>query len=106
MLLPLLVPFNSAEGKGGHAIQSVGGWVAASAQFNSPTCFGLLGTFSVSLVAYWYCVVIGVPRLCVNNILGHAVAVERVFSGGRDTILLQRASPTKVQRSILIKSYM
>jgi hypothetical protein len=37
---------------------------------------------------------------CIIIILGCAVAVERVFSGGRDTVLLQRASLNDVVQQL------
>jgi len=68
------------------AIQSIGGWAIV---LNSPTCFGLLMTFFAYLVLY--CVI--VEGFATNIVvLGSAVAVEHVFSGGHDTILLRRAS--------------
>ena len=52
---------------------------------NSPTCFGLLMTFSAYLVSY--CVTL--EGFAANVIvLGSAVAVEQVFLGGCNTISL------------------
>lgn len=41
----------------------------------------------------------------LNNPLGSAVAVERIFSGGRDTISLRRASlkPDTIRILMLVK---
>jgi hypothetical protein len=48
-----------------------------------------------------------VTRLALSNWsnLGSAVAVERIFSGGRDTISLRRASliPETIQVLMLVK---
>ena len=58
------------------AIQFVGGLVT---MLNSPTCFGLLGTFSASLVVYS----IVIDGFMTNIVvLGSATAVGQVFSGG------------------------
>ena len=41
----------------------------------------------------------------LNSFIGSAVAVERIFSGGRDTISLRRASlqPDTVRMLMLVK---
>ena len=81
------------------AIQFVGGLVA---MLNSPTCFGLLRTFSASLVVYS----IVIDGFMTNVVvLGSAVAVERVFSGGHDTISLRHASlqPETIKALMLVK---
>ena len=69
---------------------------------NSPTCFGLLRTFSAPLVVYSI-VIDGFMTDVV--VLGSAVAVEQVFSGGHDTISLRRTSlqPETIKVLMLIK---
>ena len=68
------------------AIQFTGGWVD---ELSSQTCFALLVIFYVYLVSHSsYLQIFNTS----SSHLGSAVAVERVFSGGRDTISLRRAS--------------
>jgi hypothetical protein len=51
---------------------------------------------------YWYCCVD-----LIDTILGSAVAVERIFSGGRDTISLRRASlqPNTIRMLMILKQH-
>jgi hypothetical protein len=69
------------------AIQFTGGWVD---ELSSQTCFALLVTFYVYLVSHSSIYLQDFNAS--SSHLGSAVAVERVFSGGRDTISLRRAS--------------
>jgi hypothetical protein len=45
------------------------------------------------------------PHLILPFVLGSAVAVERIFSGGRDTISLRRASlqPETIRMLMVLK---
>ena len=68
------------------AIQFTGGWVD---ELSSQTCFALLVIFYVYLVSHSrYLQIFNTS----SSHLCSAVAVKQVFSGGRDTISLRRAS--------------
>ena len=69
---------------------------------NFPTCFGLLVTFFAYLVLSYIILIYFETNIIV---LGSAVAVERIFSGGRDTISLRRASlrPETIKVLMLVK---
>ena len=62
--------------------------------------FSIPGTF---IMAYQFLELILTPSLCTT---GSAIAVERIFSGGHDTISLRRASliPDTIRVLMLVKN--
>jgi hypothetical protein len=81
------------------AIPFTGGWAV---ELSSPTSSGLLVIYYPSLVRTFKT---SFPPGLTTGRLGSAVAVERVFSGGRDTISLRRASlhPETIRILMLVK---
>ena len=80
-------------------------WLGRRSQF--PNLYRLVcNIFSIPgmfIMAYQFLELILTPSLCTT---GSAVAVEHIFSGGRDTISLQRASliPDTIRVLMLVKN--
>jgi hypothetical protein len=70
------------------AIQFTGGWAD---EVNFRTSFSWLVTFYAFLVSCLTTLSCVISEVAVSS-LGSAVAIERIFSGGRDTISLRCAS--------------
>ena len=68
---------------------------------------GIYFNFAVEIQEFWinHHSTQLLPLIALLDLTGSAVAVERIFSGGRDTILLRRASlqPDTVRMLMLVK---
>jgi hAT family C-terminal dimerisation region len=84
-------------------IQFSGGLDAAR---SSPTCLALPEIYCPSLVCHLCS--LKTIQLIPDSILGSAVAVERIFSGGGDTISLRRSSlkPDTIRTLMLVKQHL
>jgi hypothetical protein len=79
-------------------------WLGQRPQF--PNLYGLArDLFSIPGRSFLVVLVPILPHLILPSVLGSAVAVERIFSGGQDTISLRRASlqPETIRMLMVLK---